>query len=485
MNCIDVLRFPVNSYIDETVEYNGKTLIRRCYKNQQYVRQPVNAAYQSLDVYVPLSYGEKKFCPDKAPVLLLNRCAGYMSYSPVLPRRRPPTHMHRRDTSNAPKIGPAPGAEGRGMNAPGDTLNAALASGLVVVIPGNRGRDCVSPDGVYFGKAPSMIVDLKAAVRYLRHNAGRIPGDMEHIISRGASAGGGMSTLLSCSGNDPDYEPYLRAIGAAEERDDVFAGVAMSPVMDLEHQDCAYEWQYGKLPLNGFDNVIKPPVDQKMSAELAAIYEEYLPTLDLMCRKDYGKLTPRNYKEYYLNEFLLPAADKWLRAQSDETLELYSSDRPWLHWDGRNASFSFSDYEIYLGRLKGMPAFDSIELGQSENTAFGRDTEPAAHYTEYVIRRITGDNTVCVPEHIMEQRNLLNPMVRLKKGTGQIAEHWWFRLGTKESGFACPLVVNAATAMENRFEDVNFRLIWDGGHCAEDDLDEQMKWISDITGYIA
>ena len=48
----------------------------------------------------------------------------------------------------------------------------ALAAGYVVVSPGCRGRDNKAADGTYYGKAPAAIVDLKAAVRYIRHNKG-------------------------------------------------------------------------------------------------------------------------------------------------------------------------------------------------------------------------------------------------------------------------------------------------------------------------
>ena len=74
-------------------------------------------------------------------------------------------------------------------------------------------------------------------------------------------------------------------------------------------------------------------------------------------------------------------------------------------------------------------------------------------------------------------------MTRLRRDSGAKASHWWVRMGTKESGFACPIVVNLATALENEGYDVNFRLVWDGGHCAEDDIDVQLDWIHAITGY--
>ncbi|WP_369683180.1 hypothetical protein [Selenomonas ruminantium] len=89
------------------------------------------------------------------------------------------------------------------------------------------------------------MVDYKAAVRYLRHNKKRLPaGDTEKIISNGTSAGGALSALLGATGNAKDYEPYLKEIGAADERDDIFASSDYCPITNLDHADMAYEWMF-------------------------------------------------------------------------------------------------------------------------------------------------------------------------------------------------------------------------------------------------
>ena len=353
----DVLRFPADTFSLERIQYNGAELVYKAYLHLLYAANPVDPDYQSMNLFVPVSWGEKALDPSGAPIILQNRCGGYASSINRGEKKVPPGHSRpsRQPMPDDPRIGPARGQEGKGSVNEDDYVHAALTSGFVVAVPGNRGRDCQFPDGRYYGKAPAMIVDLKAAVRYLRHNAGLIPGDMEHIISKGASAGGGLSALLSVSGNDDAYTPYLAEIGAADGRDDVYAGICISPVLDLEHQDSGYEWQYGRIPLYGFDGRPKPPVDQALSAGLSAQYEEYLRSLCLTCRGDWGPLTPETYRDYYLKEFLLPSADRWLLAQDSETRRVYLEDRPWIHWDGAHASFTFTDYEDYLGRLKGLP----------------------------------------------------------------------------------------------------------------------------------
>lgn len=41
---------------------------------------------------------------------------------------------------------------------------------------------------------------MKAAIRYMRYNAGVVPGDVEKIITNGTSAGGALSALAGAAG---------------------------------------------------------------------------------------------------------------------------------------------------------------------------------------------------------------------------------------------------------------------------------------------
>ena len=449
----DILRFEPEKYIYETITCKGHEIVCKTYQGLTYVAKPVDAEYQSLNIYIPLTIDGTQIDTTDAPIVLQNMCNGYNAYRINHPRQGHP-FPQRPEPEDAPKIGPAPGRPGyRGFDR--DKMYTPLMAGFILVVSGNRGRDNFA-DGRYFGKAPAPIVDLKAAVRYIRHNAAVLPGSTEHIISIGASAGGAVSALLGASGNDADYESYLAELGAAEERDDVFASVCISPVLDLEHQDIAYEWQYGKL-------------------------KHYTRKLELDCRGDYGKLTPEIYKEYYLNEFVIPSAEKWLREQDGETVRIYLEDRPWIHWDGKNAGFTFEDYEEYLGRLKGLAAFDTFEFGKSENTLFGTDSEPAAHFAEFTVRHVSGDPHAAVDPFVARQRDLMNPLTRLREHNGKVAQYWWIRAAAKENGFALPIAVNAVAQLDKMGKEVNFRLVWDGGHCYEDDRPDMLRWIEEIV----
>jgi len=125
-----------------------------------------------------------------APVFFPNQVGGYMPAKP--------------GTAQAVTQGPSAGKP--------STIAAALLKGFVVASPGARGRTLKDADGAFTGKAPAAIVDLKAAVRYLRLNASVLPGDMEKIFSNGTSAGGALSALLGASGNSRTMSPICKPL---------------------------------------------------------------------------------------------------------------------------------------------------------------------------------------------------------------------------------------------------------------------------------
>lgn len=203
------------TYRVENFTVNGKKLVVRIYENLPYVTNPTEPSYQVLNIYVPEVYytntsittlqGTQRvtYTKDNAPILFYNKVGGYMPARPAV--------------LNAPA-----GAQGGMAGKDRDYILAALEHGYVVASPGARGRTLQS-NGVYTGKAPAVIVDLKAAVRYLRANDANLPGSAERLVSIGTSAGGAVSYLLGASSNSPLYNSYLQQLGVAPASDEVFA----------------------------------------------------------------------------------------------------------------------------------------------------------------------------------------------------------------------------------------------------------------------
>ena len=257
----------------------GQVVNYTAYMRNYYVANVEDSTYQYLNIYVP------EGATQSSPIFMPNSVGGYMA--------GPPGNID------------ANGATGR-----------ALLEGYVVVMPGARGRNSTSTvegQTIYNGRAPRGLLDLKAAVRYLRHFDAQIPGNKERIFTNGTSAGGAMSALLGTTGNNPAYEPYLEAMGAANERDDVFASVCFCPIIDLEHADMAYEWLYACT-----NDSVRNLTDaqREVSAELAALYPDYLASLGLINPADGTPLTIDNYTDY-LREYLIASAQEAKDAGAD------------------------------------------------------------------------------------------------------------------------------------------------------------------------
>lgn len=122
----------------------GQTVHYTAYTKLYYVTNVEDTTYQYMNVYVPDG------ATQQSPIFLKNNVGGYMPSAP-------------------------------GSVSAGDATGMALLRGYVVAIPGVRGRSSyvtIKKKKVYNGKAPAAILDLKAAVRYLRHFASVMPGDM-------------------------------------------------------------------------------------------------------------------------------------------------------------------------------------------------------------------------------------------------------------------------------------------------------------------
>ena len=262
------LKFDESKFELKSVQVGERTLKFRAYEGKVYVAKPASD-YEVLNFYVP----EGKFDDKTTAIFMQNGIGGYMPAKPQKP-----------ETKN---------------EKPNATLEALLR-GYVVASVGARGRTL--KDGERFiGKAPAAIVDLKAAIRYLKFNDKFMPGDANKIISNGTSAGGAMSALLGTSANAKEYEPYLSELGAAKADDQIYAVSAYCPVTNLEHEDEAYEWMFGDLDkferidfssfdAGSFNDRSKKPkmivgelnaTQKELSRELKSKFPAYLNSLNL------------------------------------------------------------------------------------------------------------------------------------------------------------------------------------------------------------
>jgi hypothetical protein len=470
----DPLLFPKDNFTVETktvkTSSGEKIVTFRSYMHILYVANPVDKDYQSMNVSVPVKIDDVDVDASNAPILFNIGVGGYMSVNNM------GGGMGSAAVGNRGGAQGGPGGPGGNSNISGK-IDLALAAGYVVVSPGCRGRDNKATDGTWYGKAPAAIVDLKAAVRYIRHNKGVIPGNTDWIISTGVSAGGALSALLGSSGNSHLYGTYLKEIGAADTQDNIFASACFCPITDLEHADGAYEWMYGTSPARS------GLVDQELSKQLKTLNAEYQSSLNLQGKDHFGTITAENYDKYLLKYFLIPSADKYLKSLSEEKRIEYLSNNKWITWSGNSAVFSFADYVKHVGRMKGLPAFDDFDKKQPEPNLFGNKTIDSRHFTNFSLRHASGNKNDEIDGEVKLLVNLMNAMYFIGQDNSSCAKYWWLRQGTSDAHTSQTVIANLATSLENRNKTVNASLYWDAGHGADQDAEDFIAWVGALTGF--
>ena len=503
--------------------YDGTEVGYTAYERLFYVTNVEDSTYQFLNVYVPDG------ATQQTPIFLRTYVGGYMASPAAQPQA-------------------------------GDATGRALKEGYVVVIPGTRGRNssvvadkayAKSHKGVkkgqtvYTGRAPKAILDLKAAIRYLRHFDKQMPGDAERIITDGTSAGGAMSALMGATGNNPEYAELLKAMGAADERDDVFASVCYCPIIDLEHADMAYEWLYGQTDSRqSLDDA-----HMQMTKELAALFPAYVNSLNLK-KPDGTPLTADNYLDYVKSEiirsaqiaknagadipdsigfsFTSEAGGMFAAPINGRSSESHSSllgngrvasdvgranggMRPQMQGDKRPMMQGgqppkgmrsmrggmgrkqvgeyitdldmqkYLNYVVSTQALKGVPAFDSQIEGINNASGENEEFGDATGNSVNFTDYTAEKNGTTLTDAIRRNVRLMNPMSFIGDVNTSVAPHWYIRHGARDRDTAFPVPVNFATKLRNAGKDVNFLLAWNRPHSGDYALDELFQWIAEIT----
>lgn len=223
------------------------------------------------------------------------------------------------------------------------------------------------------------------------------------------------------------------------------------------------------------------PVDPQVSAELAAAFAGYQRALGLRA-PGLGELTADNYGEHLVEEYLRPAATTFLAGLGEADREAYLAAHPRIGWADGSAQFGWDDFLAHVGpRRKPAPAFDAFDLASPENNLFGLGTTRARHFTEYSLRRGTGDPAAELDSDLPRTLALMNPMRHLAAPLPGRARHWWLRVGAKDSDTSLSIVGNLALATRALGDEVDAAMYWDQGHSANLDATEFMAWIARIT----
>ncbi|MCD8082173.1 MAG: alpha/beta hydrolase [Clostridiales bacterium] len=472
----ETLIFDDQNYQIRTCEINGHCMTYRAFEGISYCKYPLDPV-QKLNLYVPEAFYRGESVNDydwnTAPVFMPNTVGEYL-----------------------PGMVDKPGLDGNGnMN----SILAALEHGYVVASVGVRGRTSKA------GKAPALIVDMKAAIRYLRHNKNQIPGNMEWIVTNGTGAGGALSALAGASGNSRDYQIYLKKIGAAEERDDIFAASCYAPIHNLEHADEAYEWMFGGERRYYMEKLVSDEENEKENRDRHSFPEEAWTVRQI----DLSEQLKRQFQFYVNHLRLTDGRGNFLRLDENGEGSFKDYVSSYVEWsaqvemdrrrftvnkfgsvdqddnsvekqtyitirNGRIESFDWDEFIRTGTRRKEVPAFDRLDLASPENEEFGSENTSRRHFTE--LSRSYSEEEGEMAEAFVIKR--MNPLKYI--GKADTAKHWRIRHGTFDRDISLAISVILATKLMDKGFNVDFFLPWGVTHGGDYDLDDLFAWIDHI-----
>ncbi len=475
------LMWGMDAYEVKTYEAGAEKVSCRAWFALPYCEQPA-AEIQKLNLFAPEEYfrggSVNGYTAQTAPIFVPNTVGGY-----------------RQGPEEEPGMGR--------MNRPNSVFRA-LQHGCVVASAGIRGSNTTVKDPEdgsvrRVGTAPALILDEKAVIRALRHNQARIPGNTERIITNGTSAGGALSALAGATGNIPEYEPLLAEMGAADERDDIFAASCYCPIQNLEHADSAYEWIFsghdhfkesGILDQRRNSGMADPDWMTEEERELSVLLKEQLPPYinSLHLTDEEGRpLTldesgEGSFKEY-VKHFVVESADRERQNHDSEKNQkgLYvpgseiDSQAYLTVEDGHVVDLDWDKFVEKLGRLKPAPAYDHPDLSSAENREFGTEDGTARHFTDFSVKHTKAEGEKA-PEDIIR---MMNPTSYLDRAS--VARHWRIRLGSFDMDSSMALQASLSLLLKRQGCDVDFRLPWGLPHSGDYDLDELFAWIDGLV----
>ena len=462
-----------------------------CLEDVVYTPNPLVPHCQRINIFVPKAYMKEHgeidlkgrvngYHASEAPIIFENNSAGYMEMTNV-----------------------ALGEE-RCYAKP------YLELGYVYVSCGNRGSMSVDQEGNFCGKSPMNLVDIKTAVRFLRHNRKVLPGNMDRIISVGWSAGGAMSTLLAVTGDNENFDAYLEENGAfMDESDGVFAAQIYCPIIDLEHADFAYEWMFGKDEVSEWTGELTP-FEKALSRKLSDRYITYFNSLNLKDPKDGSLLyigrDGRSGTGYeYLMKKLGESAEIFLKKLEKGEItrggsaKEYADRFSWLIWDGEKAEISDLDTYVlnHRRRMKSCPSFDVLSGDSCENKVFGSKERSMMHFNEEMVE-ILEELKEDFPEEcenylssyieargdsdLKKRIDLINPFnyIGTKEKSWQ-AEHYRIRVGASDPDTSLSVSMTLACKLAEAGKPVDYQLVWEQPHCEADYPGEIIAWIEEIV----
>ncbi len=382
-----------------------------------------------------------------------------------------------------------------------DRVALALAHDMIVVSYGARCRGSVDAEGNRI-HAPQMVVDTKAAIRYVKYNIeqGLIPGDADKVIISGHSGGGALTAIIAATGNSPDFDEYL--VNAAPASDDVLATMSSAPITDLAYADFAYEWTFGdyRTELPDFLSYKEKGCDLELSAALAAKYVPYVESMFGLTEEEYTAKIAEIFAASVQHEIDLAEEFQFsdIRPETDER-GFFTLDE-----NGDVASFDLDAYTKWLvnnasqgaypgNEMKGVIAFNGEKVDggymRNENNLWGAADQVASVAYEELWEKANLEAMgidayeswdafwAAEGEMVAKQMKSVSVMPYLTgsddawylegvetSDESDVAPYWFIRHGMGDADTSYATVASLIMAVEEKAEHVNAYFGWERSH---------------------
>lgn len=466
-----------------------------------YCENPTHPKYQMLRLYAPEAYFNDdgtintentvgNYTAQTAPIIYINSYGGYQGNLP---------YGINTDATQAGTLG---------------WYYEYLRHGFVICFVGERGINITNSDKEVIGRGAVGLADLKAGIRFLKHNSGKFPGDTDRIISSGVSAGGAMSSLIGTTGNSTEYDEYLKEMGACmDETDDVFAAQAYCPIIDLEHAPLAYEWMWAENTDYSSYSDFTAALTDKFTVAYAA-YVNGLGLVDengqpLTLSEDGTK--QGSFCDWLLEKYEAAFVDYVVnQGKGAGDVEKYD----WLTYDEAAGQAAISAVtqstpvgELvmdYNARYKSCVAFDDLDYGflgdngvfGLPNTKMGQDGA-SRHFSQDVADIIGGLQEEFPEEYaqyyqvyydeshnedVVHTAQILNPYNYVADGQTDTAQHFRITVGTTDPHTSPSVSAIFALLLQMSGVDVEYELMWNQIHTDADTATGLIEWVDALCG---
>ena len=379
--------------------------------------------------------------------------------------------------------------------------------------------------------APAAVVDIKAAIHFIKYNSERIPGNTDSVFLIGVNEGAALASVVAAGGDSRLYTPYLQEIGALSGLNDSIKGVMLiNPVSGLDTRNEAVEWFFN------YNRQGLTDEQMQLSEKMVKEYANYINragfigpegnALTLQYSKngtyqsgtyyDYMKSTVRNSLQYFISSTLFPynVPKSWEISEDEanaqgniklagtyQTRDKFINDlnaqKIWVTLTDMKGIdvISLNQFNnIFNKKQIPFAITDDLKKERTGNILFGLGDKQPLHFDQYSAKALKGsskDNNFEADLYIrdkygnttLKRLDMYNPLYFILPSyegyrTSTVAPYWFIRGGLFQNNDILPSTVNLYLAVNSHLNGNNSR----NNNVKRNTVNYQMIWgMGDVT----